>query len=449
MSNKFDVLIIGSGVAGGTAAKICRQAGRSVAVTDHRPFGGTCPLRGCEPKKVLFDITDAWVQAENSKGHGLHGKWSIDWPELMEFKRSFTDSVPKGVEKGLARLGVQTFHGRARFTGPNTVRIDDQEIQAGKILIGTGAKPRPLSFKGLKHLSSSADFLELDKLPSRIVFVGGGYISFEFAHVAVRAGAKVDIIQRSDRCLKHFDKDLVALLCAHTQAIGAKVHYNAPIYSIEPQGNSFLVRAGESGNVELEADMVVHGAGRVAAVSELDTEAGSVAANAKGIVVNRYLQSESNPHVYAAGDVTPEGPQLTPVALKEAEIAAHNLLHGNDLEVEYSAVSAVLFTHPVMAVVGATEEELESKSIPFLRRYKETADWSPYRRLGESPAAAKVLLHKDNDTILGAHFLGHASEEVINVFALAIRQKIPARELKSMFWAYPSFGYTLIRHMLP
>jgi glutathione reductase (NADPH) len=445
----YEVIVIGSGVAGGVAARALRRAGLSVAVIEHGAFGGTCPLSGCEPKKVLFDIVDASIRARRAFGNGLEGEVGIDWPALQRFKRTFTDPVPELVEQGFSELGIQTYRDRASFSGPRTVRLSDgRELTADKLVIATGAVPRPFSFPGAEHLATSEAFLELERLPERILFVGGGYISFEFAHAAARAGSRVEIIQRGDRCLKHFDPDLVDLLCRATHEIGISIHYHAPIFSIEKDGSDYAVRAGENGGKHFATDLVVHGAGRVAAVDGLALDKGRVRGDQQGIVVNGHMQSVSNPDVYAAGDVTVQGQQLTPVALLEAETTVHNILHGNERTVDYTGVAGVLFTHPVLATVGHQEAELREQSIPYRATFKKTTDWAAYRRVGERAGGAKLLVHSEKNTLLGAHLLGHDSQEVVNIFAMAMRMGLTTDRLKEMVWAYPSFGYTILRHLL-
>jgi glutathione reductase (NADPH) len=449
MNDTFDVLVIGSGVAGGVAARALRKAGKSVAVIDDRPFGGTCPLRGCEPKKVFHDVVEARNRALSAFGHGLSGEVRIDWPAMQRFKRSFTDPVPGSVEKGFSDLGIHIVHARARFAGPATLALSDGGMLEGrKIVIATGAMPRALSIPGAEHMLTSDDFLELDRAPERILFVGGGYISFEFAHVAARAGSRVEIIQRGGKCLKHFDPDLVDLLCAASHSAGITVHYKAQVYSIARRGTVFEVRAGEDGSKRFEADLVVHGAGRVAAVDDLAPERGEVRADSRGIIVDDHLQSVSNPDVYAAGDVTAQGLQLTSVAVMEGEVVAHNIIHGNERRIDRRGVPVALFTHPVLATVGSRESELLEQSSPFEKKYRDTSGWSAYRRVGEGASAAKVLIDPGRRTILGAHLLGHGSEEVINLFGLAIRHRITVDTLMDTAWAYPSFGYSLMRHML-
>src|SRR5688500_3469457 len=201
----FDVVIIGTGSAASAVAFPCRSAGWTVAVIDSRPFGGTCTLRGCDPKKVLVGAAELVDWSDRMRGKGVRGDdVGIDWPELMRFKRTFTDSVPHQREQSFLQAGIATFHGPARFVGPTTVQVGDERLEANRVVIATGAGPIKLPIPGAEHVTTSDQFLELNELPLSLIFVGGGYISFEFAHVAARAGAEVAILHRGVRPLARF-----------------------------------------------------------------------------------------------------------------------------------------------------------------------------------------------------------------------------------------------------
>ena len=174
-----------------------RKAGRTVAVLDHRPFGGTCALRGCDPKKMLLSGAEAIDVARRMQGRGVTGELRISWPELIAFKRTFTDPVPQKQEARYAAQGIDAFHGLARFTGPDAVTVAGQEFEARHILIATGARPVPLRLPGAEHIIASDRFLELESLPRRTVLIGGGYIAAEFSHIAARAGWGPDADQRA------------------------------------------------------------------------------------------------------------------------------------------------------------------------------------------------------------------------------------------------------------
>src|SRR3990172_9812399 len=209
MTKKFDLVAIGTGSAAATVASRCRSAGWEVAVVDSRPFGGTCALRGCDPKKVLVGAAEVINWNRRMEGKGIRGKGvQIDWPSLMRFKQSFVAPVPKHREESFAKAGIATFHGQACFADGTTVRVGEQTLEAKHVVIASGACPAKLGIPGEEHFITSDQFLELKKLPKQILFVGGGYISFEFAHVAARAGAQVQILHRGPRPLAGFDPDL-------------------------------------------------------------------------------------------------------------------------------------------------------------------------------------------------------------------------------------------------
>ncbi len=173
MTKKFDVIAIGTGTAATAIAHRCRAAGWQVAVVDSRPFGGTCALRGCDPKKVLVGAAEAVDWARRMNGNGIRAEeLQIDWPELMRFKRSFTGPVPKNSEAGFAKAGIATFHGRAHFVERSTIQVGDEILAGRYVVIAAGQKPADLNIQGVEHLTTSEQFLELDKLPSRILFIG-------------------------------------------------------------------------------------------------------------------------------------------------------------------------------------------------------------------------------------------------------------------------------------
>jgi glutathione reductase (NADPH) len=449
MEKQYDVVVIGTGSGAAVAASRCRAAGWTVAIIDSRPFGGTCALRGCHPKKMLVSAGEAIdaVRRMADKGVRIHDV-AIDWAALMRFKRTDTDPAPAFFEQSFAQAGIESFHGRARFVGPTSVAVGDDLLHGTRVVVATGAKPAALPFSGTEHLILSDAFLELDVLPRRLLFVGGGYISFEFAHVAVRAGAEVTILHRGARPLQGFDPDLVELLVKHTRELGVRVELSAEVCGIEKSGDGVMVRAMSAGQERrFEADMAVHGAGRVPEIDDLDLETAGVVREARGVTVNDYLQSVSNAAVYAAGDAAASGPPLTPTAAHDGEVVAANLLHGNHRRPNYAGLASVAFTVPALATVGLTEEAARTQGLRFQTHYQDTSEWFTARRVGETASGYKVLVEEESQRILGAHLLGPHAEEVINIFAVAVRFGIRADELKQMLFAYPTSASDVV-HML-
>ena len=442
MNKNFDLIVIGTGSAASTVAYMCRSAGWEVAVIDSRPFGGTCALRGCDPKKVLVGAAELVDWHNRMTGNGVISKQvKIDWSALMRFKRTFTEPVPDNNEKGFSKAGIDMFHGRARFVGKTSIKVGEDTLSGRHVLIAAGAMPVKLDIPGEEFLTTSEQFLELEALPQRVIFVGGGYISFEFAHVAARAGAEVCLLHRGARPLKGFDPDLVDQLVQSTKDIGVDIRLNAAVTAIEKKANNFIVSTS-SGNHEniLEADMVVHGAGRVPEIGALELKKASVQSDSKkGILVNEYLQSISNPTVYAAGDAAAtEGLPLTPVASLEGHVVASNLLKGNHKTPDYTGISSVVFTIPPLASVGLQERTAREKGLKFRTIQKDTSSWYSSRRVAMKYAGFKTLVEENSNRILGAHLLGPHAEEVINLFAMAIRSGLRSDEIKKMVYAYPT-----------
>ncbi len=447
---KFDLIAIGTGSAASSVASKCRSAGWQVAIVDSRPFGGTCALRGCDPKKVLVGAADALDWVQRMRGKGIRADQArIDWPELMRFKQSFVESVPEHREASFAKAGIVAFHGRARFVGPTTLKVGDDVLEGRHIVIATGATPQRLNIPGEEYLTTSDQFLDLESLPRRITFVGGGYISFEFAHVALRAGAEVTLLHRGERPLEGFDPDLVDQLVQKTRQLGIRVELQAEARHIQRTGDSLTVGVSTpKGEHGYAADLVVHGAGRVPAIDDLNLAAAGVEADKRGIKVNEYLQSVSNPAVYAAGDVAASGaPPLTPMAGYEGRIVAANLLEGNHEKTSHIAAPTVVFTIPPLAAVGLSERAAREKGLRFRTQRGITGTWYSSRRVGEDCSGFKVLIEEATDRILGAHLLGPHADEVINLFALAIQSGLTAASLKEAVFAYPTHASD-IRYML-
>ena len=440
VTKRYDLVVIGTGTGASGAASRCRSAGWSVAVIDHLPFGGTCALRGCDPKKVLVGAAEAVDHSRRMRGYGVTGgEPAIAWNDLIRFKRTFTGPVPPMKEKNFAENGIDAYHGRAKFRGLRSVEIGGEVLEGRFILIAVGAVPMRLGIPGEQHVITSTEFLELEQLPRNIVLLGGGFIAAEFAHIAARAGAQVTVLEQADRMLTPFDPDLVGWLMEKFHEIGIDVRLKTRVTAIEKSDGGLSVRASSNGNDEVfKADLVVHAAGRVPNLQPLDLTAAGVESDQGRLKLNEFLQSLSNPAVYAVGDAAMSGPPLTPVASHDAMVAAANMLKGNHLKPNYLGVPSVAFTIPPIASVGLSEKQAREKGLKFRIHSEKVSDWYTARHVAETIYGFKVLVDVESDHILGAHLVGPHVDEVINVFALAIRKGLTAEDLKTTIFAYPT-----------
>jgi glutathione reductase (NADPH) len=447
-SEQFDLVIIGAGTGAVGVARPCAKAGWKVAIVDCLPYGGTCMLRGCDPKKMLVAVTEAIDWSIRMSDNGLRDhSMSIDWARMIAFKRTFTDVMPKRLEDGLEKMGIVPVHGTARFTEPGVVQVGEREIRAKHFHIATGARPVTLDIPGEEFLTTSTEFLELESIPSRVAFVGGGFIAFEFAHIARRAGASaVTILQRANRPLLNFDPDLVDLQLERTRELGIDVRCESCVEAIVKDGDELSIEiATPQGSETMVCDLVVHGAGRVPNLDMLNLETAGVDVGPRGIRVNEYLRSISNPAVFSVGDCADTGaPNLTPVSANEARIAAKNLLAGEDIRrMEYPPIPSVVFTLPPVARVGLLEDEARQQGIEFEVNFQKTGGWYSSMRVGERFTAYKVLVEKGTGRIVGAHLIGPGAEEQINLFAMAMGAGLTGNQLKGVIFAYPSYASDL------
>lgn len=434
----FDAIVIGTG-SGIMVAKRCAAGGKKTAIIDSLPFGGTCALRGCDPKKVLVGVAHVLSLNKQLHGKGISKPAISSWKELMQFKESFTEPVPPKKDEELKNAGIVTFHGRAQFISSNSLKVNDEVLQAEKFVLANGARPRKLSIPGEDLLIDSTQFLELQDLPEDILFVGGGYIAFEFANIVASFGVKATIIHRGELPLENFDDDLVKILVKSCEESGIRIVLNTNVKSITKEHGRLLIHAIQQGKeTTFSTSLAVHSAGRTPDIDDMDLEKINVMTHKNGVAVNDYMQSVSNENVYACGDANDKGFALTPVAVKEAIVAASNLLKGNRIKINYGHIPSNVFSIPPLAMVGLTEEQAKKYNFNYTVNFKETTNWYSSRRLNEPVSAFKVLIDKKTDEILGAHLLGINAEETINIFAVAMNNGVKAKDFKKTIFSYPT-----------
>ncbi|MBW2428185.1 MAG: NAD(P)/FAD-dependent oxidoreductase [Deltaproteobacteria bacterium] len=428
----YDVVIVGSGTSGQTAAFDLNEKGVKVAVVEEsdRP-GGTCALAGCQPKKWFYEAAEAIAKARHLEGKGIVAAPEGNWAQVLEQKRRFTSRIPEGTIKNLHEAGIDFVAGTASFLDDETLSVNGKRIQAKFFVLATGAKPMQLHIAGIEHVLTSDDFLELNMLPTSILFIGGGFISFEFAHFAARMGStnqRSVILEVSDRPLGAFDAEMVELLVEATQTEGIDIRSSIEIEAIEKHAKGFSVRTAPGDR--FETDLVVHGAGRAPDLDTLELDAAGVEYSNRGITVDQTLRT-SNRRIFAVGDCAATI-QLARVADKEAHVAAENILaelnRGRKAAMDYRAVPAILFTYPQFAMVGQTEAALKQDGQTYQKSFAKNLNWPTYQRVGLKDAAYKILTDANNQ-ILGAHILSDHAAGLINTIKQAMLNETTVDEL--------------------
>ncbi len=441
MNTEYDFVILGSGNAGAAAARVAKDAGKSVAMVESWDVGGTCALRGCVPKKVYVAAAETLQTIALAPEHHISvGPATVDWPALLERKQGFVRGVAKSFEEGFTANGYDVIHGAAKFTGPNAIAVGDDVYSFKKAVIATGSAPRSLPIPGFENTVDSNDLLEMELLPESILFIGGGVVAFELGHVFQRAGAQVTILEIMDRALPMKEPEVVEKLLEESRRIGMEVHLGAVTSQIVAENGGFTVHFSHEGaDKTAKVAMVARTAGRVANLADLDLEAAGIETAGTVLAVDKHLRSTSNPNVFGAGDTVP-GPQLSALATYEGRIAGHNAVAGDAdrIEPDYLSVPSVVFSVPNLASVGLTEAAAAEAGMDFAIKLNDMTTWRSSITYAETVAISKVLVENGTDKILGANILGHGAAEIIHTFAFAIKHGVTASELATTVYAYPT-----------
>ena len=441
MAHTYDVIILGGGNAGFGVSAVVHDAGKKIAFIEERDFGGTCPNRGCTPKKVLVAAAHALHEIEIAGTHGIEvGEPRLDWARLIAREKEMISFIP-GTMGELAEKRGDVFRGSARFVGPNTIEVNGEILEGGNIVIATGSKSRPLPIPGAELMITSDEVLSQDQQPAEVVFIGGGVIAMEFSHVYARAGTRVTILEVMERLLPRVEADAVAAVQVESERIGVTVKTLVTVEEISQLNGKLRVAYEHNGEkLTVDADRVVNGAGRIANVDTLDLDAGNVQHNGVAIEIDDYLRSTSNPSVWVCGDSLVTSAQLSPLATYEGRIVGQNIVNGPMVKPDYSVIPSCVYTVPALSTVGLTEDEAKEKGLNVRISVNDMTSWFSGQSYAESVAWAKVLVDEDEDRIVGAHMVGHQAEELIHLFSLAMRHGIPASKLKDDMFAFPTFS---------
>jgi len=441
---KYDFIAIGGGNAGFAATAKAAEAGKRTAMIDRGPIGGLCSLNGCNPKKVLVRSSEVLDEIRHATKYGIDVSGvKIDWSRVIDRKETFTNGVTESSEQSLKERGIDLITGSARFTAKNRLEINGEEIEFGALLISTGSFPRPLEFPGAEHVKTTNDILALRTIPQRLAIIGSGVVAFEFGQVFARAGSQVTILTPGKKALSGEDEDIVNALVEFSSTLGIKTITKVRVHSSNDKGDRLKMDCETEGeSFSVEADFILNAAGRIPSIGDLALEKADVQYDKRGIIVNDFLRSISNPNIFAAGD-SHGRLQLSPIATYEGHIVGVNYVDGDVEKADYTSIPRAIYTIPALASVGLTEAEARKRGLGIEVHNNEMSKWKVYAIAGEPLARAKIIIEKSTDKIVGAHLLSPVAADEIHVFALALKFGITASQLRQMVYAYPTFSSTI------
>ena len=440
----YDLFVIGAGSGGVRAARLSAELGKRVAVAEEDRPGGTCVLRGCVPKKLLVFASEYSEMFEDAAAYGWQvAPGAFEWPRLRDKVQDELTRLSGIYRRNLERAGATLISDRAEIAGPNKVRLvgEGREVTAERILIAVGAWPFLPDIPGIEHAISSNEVFHLEKLPERIIIVGGGYIAVEFAGIMNGLGVDTTLIYRGPEVLRGFDLDLRAMLRRQMEEKGITVLIEHNIKAIEKDGQG--LRAILENEKELEADQILYATGRNPKTPGLGLETAGVETDSKGAIkVDRYSQT-SCPSVYAIGDVT-DRMNLTPVAIREGVCFVESVYKDNPMAMDYRDVPTAVFSQPPIGTVGLTEEEARKNGFD-VDIYK-----TAFRAMRHSFAGRdeemlmKLIVDAKTDRILGCHLMGHEMGEVIQLAGIAVKMGATKAQFDATVAVHPTATEELV-----
>ena len=444
MDNNFDLVVIGAGSGGLAAAKRAASYGAKVAIVEGSLIGGTCVIRGCVPKKLMVYAANSNNNILNSEGYGLFSR------DIHFNSEILLQNIKKEVSRlseihlnSLTKLKVKVFNGWGNFVDKNHIAISCpktktiiNKIRGEKILISVGGIPKKFDVQGAEFLWSSNDIFKLNRFPSSVLIVGGGYIACEFACIFKNLGIDVTQVIRSSTLLNGFDTDLSSSLEEVIKNAGINLIFNDELSKVNKIRNSLQINL-KSGLIR-SAENVLIATGRVPNFSNLNLESIGLKKSGIYLKVNKYNQTNKS-NIFAIGDII-DKPNLTPVAIEQGRVFADNMFGGLSRIVNYKYIPKAVFTIPELATVGLTEKEaIEKFTKENIKIFKcKFTSMSNTFKNKKSKSMLKLIVNKKDDKVLGCHMFGETSSEIIQMAAVALNSRVTKKEFDMTMALHPS-----------
>ncbi len=439
-----DLFVIGAGSGGVRAARIAARHGAKVAVAEEYRVGGTCVIRGCVPKKLFVYASKFAEEFEDAMGFGwTTDKVTFDWATLIENKDREIDRLNKAYIRNLEGAGAELILERAVVEDAHTVKLaSGAKVTARYILVATGAAPFvPRHLPGHELAITSNEAFHLERLPSRIVIVGGGYIAVEFAGIFSGLGVETILVYRGEQILRGFDEDLRSHLANEMRKKGIEIRLKCDVAKIERSGDG--VRVTLNDGTGFGAGQVMFATGRIPNVTGLGLDVAGVELTPHMAVKVDAVSKTNVDSIYAVGDVT-NRVNLTPVAIREGHAFADTVFGGKPVEVDHSMIATAVFSQPEIGTVGLTEEQARQgfKSVDIYKTsfkpMKHTLSGRDERML------MKLVVDGDSDRVLGCHICGTDAGEMAQLLGISLRLGAKKSDFDATMAVHPTAAEELV-----
>lgn len=445
-ANKSDLIIIGAGPGGYETALKAAKAGLSVTLFNGDRLGGTCLNEGCIPTKCLCrnaEVVSTLKEAEDFGLDNLH--YDLDYNKVVERKQKVVSTLRDGVAFMLKQAKVNVIEAKACFKDEKTVEADGQLYIADNIIIATGSESRSLPIPGadLECVYDSTRMLDIEYVPESLTIIGGGVIGMEFASIFSNLGSKVTVIEFMKQILPPFDADIAKRLTATLKKKGVKILTSAAAQKIEQDEFYRPVVTYEcKGKIDtVTSTNLLMAVGRKPRIDGLNLEAAGVEYTPKGIVVDQSMCT-NKPHIYAIGDVNGKM-MLAHVASFQGERALNHILGKKD-EIRFDLVPSAVFTLPECGMVGKTEDECKAEGIEVMIGQSFFRANGKSLAMNEPDGIVKLIFRKDNERLIGAHFMGVESADLAQQCCDMMNRNITLHELKEIIFSHPSVSEVIM-----
>ncbi len=439
---EFDLVVLGGGPGGYVAAIRASQLGMTAAVIDeNKKFGGTCLRVGCIPSKALLESSHLLVEArDHMMEHGITAtKLTVDLAAMMRRKAGVVDTLTGGISMLLKKNKVTAIVGRGKLTGSNTIEISNGDVvKAKNIIVATGSVP--MALPGIEvdgdRIGDSTAALSYTSVPRKLIVIGGGYIGLELGSVWSRLGSEVTILEAMDKVLGGLDQEIARTATRTFEKQGLSFRTGMFVESVTRDGDTCKVTI--KGGEVIECDRVLVSAGRSPNTRDIGLEAAGVQVDKRGFVItNEHLQT-SVPSVHAIGDCI-GGAMLAHKASEEGIAVVERLAKGVG-HVNYDTIPAIVYTHPEIASVGKTEEQLKTEGVAYKKGSCPFGANGRARAMGAEDGKIKILADADTDRILGVHAIGSRAGDLIAEAAIAMNFGASSEDLARCCHAHPTLS---------